>query len=728
MSLDNNCFIELHYDKDTEELILLETRRHRRYKISSEKSVRQYELQISESNSVVLVWITASFKIKYLLLTNEEKTNLSQVIIDKADRYEIPDEFVHRHGTIAVSWLDAENFIIAFENQFSQIAYIIGNINGTIVKSYVDNSDVRLSRSVMHSPKLVFDGLGRCWLMFIDSFRRAVLGSRWLGEKFGEIFVLASIRQPTMRWEEIFSPIEKFDVNETDVTAFALNNSSCSCHFSTEQMLNVNNKRKILMFDLAEFVEIKGFNQCFFSAKKYADNPIFTPSDELPFESLRVFNFGRVIRETNEHYRIWYSAMGKPEQGNNKWWEWLKVGHAVSKDGINWTRQGMSSEASHLMEGLPYMPALFIDDADELSPYKILTFDTYQQQLEDISDDNSANKSDIDSFGTNQIKGTLWKSPDGFQWTSKRVSLTFRNLPRPLSFIPQCVIRTDSNEWRAYGFSSLTLGRRACAMAYSRDLEHWHFYEDNPILASEFRGTPLVLQGPESQIHDTIVWKYEGYYLALYQYQYGPDQHDVELAISRDGKSFQFVGINNKLIRRGDAGQWDRGSIVPTVPIVLDDVIRIYYGGSDYYHFSDGKYTYERSDNMKVACGLAELRRDGFCGLKLNPNKDGSILTVPIKINAQQKAKTHYMIYINADCGRDGKILVELTDLTGKPILGYSKEECIPISQDSTKQLVRWKTKSSISINVTFRIKFYGYAGIDALTVYGIDITRHSET
>lgn len=257
-------------------------------------------------------------------------------------------------------------------------------------------------------------------------------------------------------------------------------------------------------------------------------------------------------------------------------------------------------------------------------------------------------------------------------------------------------------------------------MAYSDDLKNWQFYEDNPVLPSELRGTPLVPQGPESQIHDTVVWQYEGWYVALYQYQYGPDQHDVELALSRDGKSFQFLSVDNKLISRGDAGQWDRGSIVPTVPLITDDVIRIYYGGSNYYHPSDGEYTYQRSDNMKIACGLAELRLDGFAAVELSAGCNGTMITVPIEL----KSQTNYKIYLNADCGKGGKILVELSALSGKPIAGYSADDCTPIFGNSTNQPISWKSKSSISTDDMFQIKLFGFAGSEPLNIYSIMIAE----
>ena len=57
------------------------------------------------------------------------------------------------------------------------------------------------------------------------------------------------------------------------------------------------------------------------------------------------------------------------------------------------------------------------------------------------------------------------------------------------------------------------------------------------MLDPSVRGTPAIVGGPESQIHDTVVFPYAGYYLALYQCQHNSEILDVELAMSRDGEN-----------------------------------------------------------------------------------------------------------------------------------------------------------------------------------------------
>ncbi len=63
---------------------------------------------------------------------------------------------------------------------------------------------------------------------------------------------------------------------------------------------------------------------------------------------------------------------------------------------------------------------------------------------------------------------------------------------------------------------------------------------------------------------------------------------------------------------------------------------------------------------------------------------------------------------INADA-IGGEILVELCDGEGKPILGFEKENCIPITKDGLRIPIEWKNNpdQSILLNTAVRIKVW---------------------
>ena len=143
-----------------------------------------------------------------------------------------------------------------------------------------------------------------------------------------------------------------------------------------------------------------------------------------------------------------------------------------------------------------------------------------------------------------------------------------------------------ARKYKAYGFLGLNNDRRGAGYGYSSDAIEWTADPRNPVFDAWARARPVVRNGKVEQIHDVVVWKYHQYYLALYQYQRSGEEMTIELAMSRDGENFSFIEPGNEVIRRGDPGQWDSDSIAPSVPLVDDDEIKLYYSG---YRFSRTK-------------------------------------------------------------------------------------------------------------------------------------------
>ena len=108
-----------------------------------------------------------------------------------------------------------------------------------------------------------------------------------------------------------------------------------------------------------------------------------------------------------------------------------------------------------------------------------------------------------------------------------------------------------ARRWKIYGYATLVARRRAGCFAYSADGRKWTAYPRNPILDPTVSEVPMVPSGPESQIHDTVVFPYRGYYLALFHAQHDANFLDVELATSRDGEHFVHVKRGHKVLPLG---------------------------------------------------------------------------------------------------------------------------------------------------------------------------------
>ncbi|MBI3462616.1 MAG: hypothetical protein HY000_06075 [Planctomycetes bacterium] len=412
---------------------------------------------------------------------------------------------------------------------------------------------------------------------------------------------------------------------------------------------------------------------------------------------------------------MWYGAMGAPDR-TRPWWEWLRAGYAESHNGLDWRRAPVTPDGKNLVPQLPHTCCIFRDDVAEDQAFRYLALhfanSGEQRQLAERGQHDPAGQT---------IPGHLWTSADGLHWRPQSARVFFEGT-KPLSFVPQSFFRdaraTDpARRWKAYGFSSVTQTRRAGYYAYSGDGHNWIAPAANPILSPTARGAPAEAPGPEQQIHDTVVWPYGDYYLAFYQYLYGRDQDDVELAVSRDGERFSFVAPGDKVIARGGPGEWDRGEILPAVPLVVGDEVWIFYGGSDYYHPSDGPYASRRSDQRQGCAGLARLRRDRFAYFQPRLGAAEAYLTTR---SLDLPVASSWTLLVNATGGPADSLTVEILDAdTGAPLPGYGKNDSAPVDTDVAGKSVTWRGSPAVTWESNRRIKarfhltgqarFYGF-------------------
>jgi len=117
--------------------------------------------------------------------------------------------------------------------------------------------------------------------------------------------------------------------------------------------------------------------------------------------------------------------------------------------------------------------------------------------------------------------------------------------------------------------------------------------------------------------------------------------------------------------------------------------LRIYSGSSrgEHYQFQTGQAPDFSKD--KVANGgailLHSLRRDGFCYLE-SDGGDGVLLTKPVLFR-------HSELKLNV-LAPLGEVRVEISDIQGKELTGYSYAECVPFSGDSLAWTPTWRNAS----------------------------------
>ena len=595
--------------------------------------------------------------------------------------------------------------------------------------------DSRLVWDTVHSPRLVVDQHGVAWMFFIDSTRQHVFYSRWLGTRWSPILNSFWLTRNTARFEDSHLSIDWLGVGHglgADKSSIGLAIGHNSLHPDTKfhalrvPSLKADAGTKVLFLDLKEIQHLDGLDLSVNTAQKHPD-PVITAGRRSDFDSQGAGKLA-VIKQ-NGVYRAWYTGMYR-EPGS----EWpksgmypqVRVGYAESSDGIHFKKKPLglkpfgNNNDTNIVAGLPataiFRPivptGMHIDsaDPDPSRRYKFLTWSGSRPARKLANPD-----------GVEEQTWTLWTSPDGVGW--KQTSRGGIRYPGglPSSFSPQSLFHdadepNPAKKYKAYGFLGLNNDRRGAGYGYSADAVEWTADPRNPVFDAWARATPVVRNGKVHQIHDAVVWKYRQYYLALYQYQTNGEEMTIELAMSRDGENFSYIQPGSEIVRRGAAEQWDCDAIAPSVPLMDEHDIKVYYTG---YRFSKTKLI-----EGEHSCGLATLRLDGFTHLTLEDSRDvGSVTTIPIDRGDAAE------LQVNASCADGSRIEVELINPeSGQTLPGFSREECVPITTDSLAHQVVWTKRSLADVrNAKFQLRFHLTQGRDSPKLYSFEFRRASD-
>jgi hypothetical protein len=200
--------------------------------------------------------------------------------------------------------------------------------------------------------------------------------------------------------------------------------------------------------------------------------------------------------------------------------------------------------------------------------------------------------------------------------------------------------------------------------------------------------------------------------LGLIQPHYGPHNDEcakggfpklteLQLAFSRDGFHWDRSNRNTFIGASLQKGNWERAYIhsIGGVCNIVDDKLHFYYTAfqGDETNLNPNPWN---GMYANASMGLAVLRRDGFASMEAG-NKEKILLTRNLEFTGKH-------LFVNID-NPDGSLAVELCHEDGSPISGFSRNDCITIASNNTKQTVTWKNYESLeSVNdKPLRIKFY---------------------
>ncbi len=383
-----------------------------------------------------------------------------------------------------------------------------------------------------------------------------------------------------------------------------------------------------------------------------------------------------------------------------------------SEDGKNWRRPGGDNRILAGEGG-----TVFIDlSAPTEQRYKFVKDATFSseeveryKQKRNCGIDSKAYRRDVGStFG---LRGAT--SPDGLKWTilPEPLALMHADTQPAAYFDPAirkyvCYVRDWAIERTAPTHRDsdpmrwIAPGRRSIGRTESGDFR-------------EFPLSEIVLQPPTWLPASQVL-----YTNCRTSFPGAPDQHlmfpavwdqstdrtDLRLAVSGDGKLWDWLGVNEPpIFDTAHAGEWDGGCIFasPNLIELPDGAFALPYTGYDVPH----KYPRKQA---KRATGYAIWEKGRVAGI--DAQSEGEFTTIAV-------VPPGSTVSINAKTQAGGSILVEAADLNGKALPGRSFADAVALSGDCHRTWIAWKEHDDLGGTdpVILRIR------LRAATVYYIE-------
>lgn len=501
-------------------------------------------------------------------------------------------------------------------------------------------------------------------------------------------------------------------------------------------MIDVGTRKQLFIDDYV-IGRLENVWQVLNPAQKHPANPLVR--GDRPWESSVVYMYGSVLYdEAEKRFRMWYHQTIEGGYGDNYHAGLL---YATSEDGIRWEKpelgivelDGSTSNNAiqrdhctdwQFVQNIVYAP----DEPDPQRRYKALAF-----------------------LGADKPKtvrpgyGALF-SPDGIHWTSYEQNPVFKY--DHVSVCEVCTTLYDERHQQYVAFvkysywgcaprwdRSFGLMRRCQGIMTSPDFIHWspnqlvlipdelddqladmRIMAAQPVLdfnnPSAHRAEFYGLGGlPYGDLFIGLLWVYDASGSPLPENEGNPPKNGgsqdgpihVQLVASRDMRDWMRIGKRMPVLPLGEPGAWDGGMILTAArPVIVGDEIRIYYSGYDRGHGL-------LPPAVNGAIGLATLRLDGF--VSINANAGGGTLTTRLLSFAGRR------LVVNAET-MGGRVAVELSDESGRPLPGFGASDCDGIDGDAVRHVVTWKGKSDVAayagtpIQVRFhleRAKLYAF-------------------
>ena len=175
---------------------------------------------------------------------------------------------------------------------------------------------------------------------------------------------------------------------------------------------------------------------------------------------------------------------------------------------------------------------------------------------------------------------------------------------------------------------------------------------------------------------------------------------DLGLVVSNDALHFREPAPDFAVVPRGDYGEWDCiGMLQGHAFANLGERTCIWYS----------QWDTTRGGHLEEI-GLGTLRRDGFAHFsRYHASAEGHFISCPLQTDGPIR------LALNADdVSPASPLLVELLDERNQPIPGFTRGDCVPVTEPGLRVPVRWRQGETVAgLAGRFKVRVILAAGGD---------------
>lgn len=447
------------------------------------------------------------------------------------------------------------------------------------------------------------------------------------------------------------------------------------------EVIPINVGRQLFVDDF--LIQSSDLQKVFHTPEFYSYNPVLKVDREWEntvegYPYAAPFSDGIWFDPKDNKFKMWYLA-GAGTINTVK--HSLCTCYAESEDGIHWVKPELDVvPGTNIVDTTNRDSATIWLDRKETNPQKRYKMFSVEYKEDYI-----------------QWQYVLKYSADGIHWSkgvAQSGAVSDRSTAFYNPFIEKWVLSMrhhNSVSWRSRAYlenddpeMAVSLAHRLREGTTDKNVVFWFTPDDKEKVHPDY---PDVIPG----IYNFDAIAYESLMLGLYSQWQGPEnnicreammpkRNEIQLGYSRDGFHFarptheSFMEVNTEKDE-----SWNYGNMqsVNGVPLIVDDKL---------YFYSSGRCKNGIWWDAGTSCGLAVLRRDGFCSV--HTDKAGTLTTERVVFDGKY-------LFVNADV--EGQLLVEILNESGNVIPEFDCASCDIITGDSTKKLVSWHGKTDLS-------------------------------